>query len=299
MSQSKITSPINIEATTKECTNTCFYSFNYGNSSCKISNEGDHLKFSYDATDSTVIYNDTNYTVQDIRLYKPSLNEYYGSHVDAELIIQHVGHGSNNLLVCIPIQTSNDTSSSETLFNNLIPYAPVNGNPPVSVNINNYNLNYIVPRGAYYSYTGTLPYDNLNGTYNIIVFDYSKVKANMSQKNMSTMSTLITNATTSSTYKLNNDYNINNLYYNAAGTTDDSLITGDDIYIDCKPTGSTESDSTHITTDDATTSDSGLGFNAKEIFSNPYFDVLLGIIGFLIVLKGGEYVYKKYITKKH
>jgi len=294
MYQSKITSPINIESTTKECTNTCFYTFNYGNSSCTISNEGDHLKFSYDATDSTVIYNDMNYNVQDIRLYKPSLNEYYGSHVDAELIIQHAGNGADNLLICIPIIASNNTSSSATLFNNLIPYAPVNGNPPVSVNVNNYNLNYIVPRGAYYSYTGSLPYDSFNGTYNIIVFDYSKVKANITTDNMSTLGSLIV----PTNEPVNNDYNIKSLYYNAAGTTDDSLITGDDIYIDCKPTGSSGSESNKVNSVDDESTDKGTGFNATELFNSPYFDLILGIIGFLILSGGAKYVYSKYIAKK-
>jgi hypothetical protein len=257
---------------------------------------GDHLKFSYDAPDSTVIYNDVNYSVKDIRLYKPSLNEYYGSHVDAELIIQHIGNGADNLLVCIPIITSNNKSSSSTLFNNLIPYAPVNGNPPVSVNINNYNLNYIVPRGAYYSYTGTLPYDSLNGTYNIIVFDYSKVKANMNTSNMSTLGTLIV----PTNENVNNDYNSNILYYNAAGTTNDALITGDDIYIDCKPVGSSESDSTTISSGNTSsaTDTAGTGFTATELFNSPYFDVVLGIVGFLLLTGTAKHIYEKYIAKK-
>ena len=233
MSSTTITSPINIKTTTMNCQNTCFYSFNYnyGNSSCTITNAGDHLKFSYDAPSSIVIYNDANYTVEDIRLYKPSLNEYYNTHVDAELIINHSGEGGMNVVVCIPIVTSDDKSQSNTLFNQLIPNAPTTQNPVASVNVTNYSLNYLLPRGSYYSYTGTLPYESSSQPNNIIVFDSAKVTVNMSAANMDTLGTLI--SLPSNIPSINNEYNTDLLFYNTVGTTADDLLS-DDIYIDCQ-----------------------------------------------------------------
>lgn len=234
---STITSPINIKTTNVKCQNTCLYSFNYdyANSSCTITNGGDHLKFSYDAPASIIIYNDVNYHVEDIRLYKPSVNEYYNSPVDAELIINHSGDGGMNVIVCVPLIASDGKSKSNTLFNQLIPNAPLMPADSTEssgrvVNVQNYSLNSFLPHASYYSYTGTLPYQTSHEPNNIIIFDSQKVSINMSTSNMDTLGTII--SPPSNIPPINNSYNINHLYYNTVGTTEDEL--GDDIYIDCQ-----------------------------------------------------------------
>ena len=154
MATQRITSPIDIETTDRTCKKTCFYSFDYANSSCQVTHNDTYLTLSYDESakqQSTVIYNDANCTVQDIRLYKPSINEYYGKQVAAELIINHTVEGGNNLIVCVPIIETNDKSASNTLFSQIIPNIPPNTgtNDTVSINVTNYTLNNIVPRGPY------------------------------------------------------------------------------------------------------------------------------------------------------
>ena len=287
MSTSTLQSPINIESTTKTCTNTCSYKFDYGNSDCLVSNENTYLKLSYNAPSSTITFNDSNYSVQDIRLYKPSLNEYYNSHVDAELIINHVGNGVNNLLVCIPLTTSNAKSNSLTMFSPLIQNAPLQGEPRASINVTNYNLNNVVPSGPFYSYQGTLPYDDLNGTYNVVVFDSNspQVNINMSSTSMETLGTII--ETTSES--VNSSYDSNNLFYNKDGTSEPP--SSDDIYIDCQPVSSdgTPIDETTDSSQQVSDGSSNFGKDFLNILENPWFDTIVGVIGGL----GLVYLIKK------
>ena len=278
---STIASPINVKTSQSPCQNTCFYSFNYdySNSNCTITNETDHLKFSYDSTSSIVVFNDVNYTVEEIRLYKPSLNKYYNSHVDAELIINHSGDGGTNVVVCIPIISSDSKSSSNTLFHQIIPYAPTSKDPIASINVNNYSLNYFLPRGSYYSYTGTLPYSTSSEPNNIIIFDSAKVTSNMSTSDMKLLTSLIT--TPSNIPPLNNSYNIKNLFYNSAGTTNDELLEDDDIYIDCKLIDSS-GNATDVANTQSSTSSS---FNMADITDNIGFQIFVGVAAVTIIYK--------------
>lgn len=220
--------PINVENTSNKCDLTCSFSYTYGNSDLSVTNNGDHLSFSYDGN-STVIYNGDNYNVQDIRLYKPSLNKYYGSKVDAELFIHHVGSSGQNLLLCVPIVSNNSSSASNTMFNNVIPFVPSKLNESRTINVSNYTLNYFIPKSGFYSYTGKLPYEPCNGNYNIILFD-SRNTINMNPNNLSTIGSIleVPNTKIKASTK-------NKLYYNKIGTTENTLTGEDEIYIDCQP----------------------------------------------------------------
>ena len=82
-----------------------------------------------------------------------------------------------------------------------------------------------------YSYVGTLPYDDFNGTYNILIFDSAKVYANMSQTDMNTLGSLI--GSFDPTVTQNIVENNGQLFYNSTGTATDN--SSDDIYISCNP----------------------------------------------------------------
>ncbi len=220
------TSPINVTQTNNKCESTCHYAYNYGISSLTVNNKVDHLQFSYDSNSSNVTYNNTKYNVEEIRLYKPSLNKYNGTHLDAELIIHHTGDGANNLLVCIPIKGSNSASTSMNMFKSIIPFSPPK-NDSTSINVSNYTLNNFVPKGGYYSYIGTLPYLPCTGKYNIILFD-PNIAANMSLDNLRTLGTLIQSL--NPTIK---NIDKKDLFYNEKGTLSQDAISGDDIYIKC------------------------------------------------------------------
>lgn len=220
-------SPINVTETKKTCSSTCHYSYTYGLSNLTVENKNDHLSLSYDANTSKVSYNTANYKVEDIRIYKPSLNKYNNTHYDAELIIHHTSDGANNLLVCVPIQSSNRISQASELFKNIIAFAPPK-NQTTSINVSNYTLNHFIPRGGYYAYVGNLPYQPCNGTYDILLFD-PKLAIDMRGDDLSILGTLIERLE-----PITKNINPNELYYNKDGTMKDGSITyDDDIYIKC------------------------------------------------------------------
>lgn len=216
--------PIDVKTTTQKCSSNCAYSFNYGLSSLKVTNNGDYLLFDYDGTND-VTYNGNQYEIEEIRLYKSSLNQYNGKYVDAELIIHHVNNKGNNLLVCIPINNSNSNSDSKILFGEIIHLAPANEGGQSSINVANFTLNNIVPKAPYYVYNGSLPYYPCSGSYDIILFD-SNYAINMSNDDMTTLSNIICSDNKKEVQKTDSK----NFFYNSTGTTD---VVDDDIYISC------------------------------------------------------------------
>lgn len=281
-----ITSPIEIQETKMTCDNKCSYKFDYGNADCTVTNNTDHLLLSYKNSTSTVTYNDNPCTVQEVRLYKPSLNNYYGTKADAEIIINHSTNGGNNLLVCVPITASDSKTRSSQMLKPIIQLAPISENDePANVNISDYTLNNVVPAGAFYNYTGTLPYDDNNGTYDIIIFDNaSESSSTILPVSLETLGTII--EPTGSSY--NNSFNLNNLFYNKTGTAEPP--SGDDIYIDCNLVDSEGNIIEDSENDSSSGSDSGSDFSLSKIFESPWFDTLLGV-GIVVLL---VYLKKKY-----
>lgn len=220
--------PINVESTNNKCDLNCNFSYTYGSSDLSVSNNDEYLSFSYDGK-AKVLFNGDNYSVQDIRLYKPSLNSYYGSKVDAELFIHHISATGQNLLLCIPIKENSAASASKTTFNNIIPFIPSKSGETQTININNYTLNHFIPKSGFYSYKGNLPYKPCNGDYNIILFD-SNTSINMESKDLSTIASVLKTLNTNA-----KKANSTKLQYNSKGTQHSSTNGEDEIYIDCQP----------------------------------------------------------------
>lgn len=289
------TTPINVTSTQQKCNLTCLYEYDYGNSSLNVTNQGDHLSFSYDGDNTTVKYNKQEYTVQECRLYAPSLNQYNGTNKSAELIIHHINSSGNNLLVCIPIDENNAASASSALFNQIIPFVPSSAGSTQTINVTNYSLNHFIPKSGYYSYEGTLPYQPCNGTYNIILFDPAHA-INMNRENMITISSILLSV--SSTIQ---SINQANYYYNEKGTTQNELI-GDDIYIDCRPIEEIDGDGNAVggSTDAASSMERRMassinhrsmqGLSPKTI---KYLISISGIIGGIGIIYLLMYLWKK------
>ena len=236
----KGTSPIDVQPTKNQCTLTCLYQFDYKDSSLTIENKKTHLVLSYDAPQSKITFNEEHYKVQEIRLYAPSLNKYQGRRYDAELIVHHIHEDGSNLLVCVPIQSSSSKSTSASLFEEMFRFAP-QPKETASINIHNYNLNHFIPRGAYYTYEGSLPYQPCDGTYHIILFD-PKLAISMSPSSHKELKTLIQDATTSIPSSSSSSSKSPPLFYNPQGTQSREMMKSlgqhhddDEIYIDCQP----------------------------------------------------------------
>jgi len=277
------TSPINITTSDLVCSNVCDYKYSYALSDCQLSNQGDYIAIKTNTTGNNVTFNNTPFNLIETRLYQPSLHTFNGVHLTAELIIQHMS-GDQNLLICIPVTTSNGKSKSVDFFNSFLPYAPQNEGAQTNVNVNNWSLNNVVPIGGYYYYRATAPFPPCTGIFNIIVFDKSSV-AQMSSDDLPHLTSVITRNTLRA-----RDSPAGGLYYNSSGTISQGAGSND-IYIDCQPVGSgeEEDDDIHVTHIPKPFKHP----NFKKFASSKYASVAIGVI-LLIVLKK---VYDKVLDK--
>jgi carbonic anhydrase len=278
MSCPNATSPINISlaSITGKCDYKCAYNFNYNNSSCIATNRGDYLSLSYDNSSThPVIYNASNYDVNEIRLYTPSLHSYSGSKTDGELIIIHNPiTGAVPLLTCIPIKSNNNSSVSSLLFktivDNVANSAPADGETTtVSLGDQQFNLNDLVPKKPFFAYSATEPYQPCSTNVNLLVYDSLTVSLDIMPDTLTKLQSIIQN----------NSYDIKtgpNLFYNEKGP---NLGGSGDIYIDCQPVGESD-ETTEIITD------MGSSYTFKDFLKNPYFKFILFMLLFVIVLYG-------------
>ena len=259
------TSPINITTTAAKCSTICNYQYKYSLSDCNLTNQGDYLQIKTDAKGNSIYFNNALYNVLMTRLFQPSLHTYNGAHADAELIIEHVG-GGNNLLVCIPIKIVPSSSSSTSFFHAFLPYTPQKKGGVASVNVSNWSLNDIVPKGPYYFYNGTAPYPPCTGSYNIIAFSMSQA-VEMSQSSADHLTSAIQKNTITTKGKP-----AGGLFINNAGTG--TGASSDDIFIDCQPVKTPGDDGTDGT-DTGVTPPGPKGFD--ELWKSPAFAVIMGV----------------------
>jgi len=223
------TSPVNIDmkGITGPCVLKCDYNYEYGTYSPNMTNKDNYLSLNYSGKANPVKYNDQNYTVQEVRIYQPSLHQFGGVHTDGELMIIHNGPGKN-LIVCVPFVSGGKTDKGSTQLGLLIDEAALrtpNVNESVTNSSGNFSLDNFVPsRKGYFAYNGTLPYDPCNGEYSYIVYN-KEDGLNISSTGLTKLKKIIKNTIT--TVKKNS------VFYNKKGAN--SKQNGDDIYIDCQP----------------------------------------------------------------
>lgn len=213
-----------------KCDLKCAYSFTYPESTITAKNNGIVLNISYEnRTAPPVNYNTAKYNVSKICLYSPSLHDFNGTSVDAELVVEHAPVlGGNNLYVCIPIVKSSETSTASSLITQIInsvsTNAPADGES-TNLNISGFTLDSIVPKKPYFSYENTT--QGLSGDY--IVF--GRIGAiPLSEETLTTLQSIIQPYPAVMTG--------GNLFFNLKGPN--SNISNEGIYISCQPTGSSE-----------------------------------------------------------
>jgi carbonic anhydrase len=276
MSCTTATAPIDINPSKikGKCHYKCSYYFRYSNSSCVATNRGDYISIAYDKSSSPpVMYNSLGYDVQEIRLYTPSLHSYNNVKTDAELIVVHGSKtGSSPLLVCIPIKSNNTSSNSANFFKTLVDTvassAPSEGES-TTVDAPKFNLNGMVPKKPYFSYTATEPYQPCS-TYLVDYIVYAPLQASLDiiPDTLKSLQNIIKT----------NGYDIKkgpSLFYNEKGPTDEA---GDgEIYIDCQPVDASE-ETTEIVID------SGASFSFKDWIKSPWVQgFFLAIIVFIFL----------------
>jgi carbonic anhydrase len=285
------TAPVNIINNTEFiCDLKCDYSFKYNKSIIRVANRGEYLSLKTDDSNSPVTYNTNKYDVTEARIYSPSLHSYGGKKADAELIISHQNvSGKERLLVCIPI-SENGSNETMQIFDKIISETSKTANSvggKTTVNIPTFSLDMFIPLKPYFSYTGTLPYSPCNGTHDYIVFS----KDNNASLGISTISLKnLKEIITKNGYS--NKKNKGGVFFNKNGPTMGSSVKGEDIYMECLPTGSEGEQlvplaqtSTQMFTTESITQYFKSGSTALYI--------LLGIVIILLLLSIGKWIIKK------
>ena len=287
MSCSNSKSPANITRSKilNDCYLKCNYNYNYGISSCTATNKNTYLSLSYEHTPNSnqAVFNNNKMIIEDVKIFKPSLHTYDGIKADAEIIISHRG-SPNPLLVCIPIisgTTYNDGSDIlEYIINECSAKIP-NVNESTVVNINNYNLDKIVPKKPFYSYLGNIPYDTLCAQSDYVVFETIN-GIQLSTETLNKLGNMISSSGIESVSSTT-------LFYNNKGPNSNS--SDEDIYIDCKPVD--ENGEILISENKTVSSNSdsmNFSLDIDEIMDSIFFKIFIGLIVALIIYKVGKYL---------
>ena len=291
--------PINIPKESNDlCVEKCSLKFNYGKSSFSIKNGGDYLSLGYDASTTNVKYNANKMEVHEIRIYTPSLHTYDGVRAEADMIIVHSGFGKN-LLVCIPMKSSDGTGSGASTFSQMLSEASSripNTGDATTINALTWSLNDFVPnKKPLWSYTSNLPYNPCTGVYDYIVFSLNDYYVPISAK----MVGLLQGKNNKKGLITKQQYEIKSgprIFYNKNGATNSNFSgDDDDIYIECQPTGDQgEALFKQSTSESSDTKSGNMDISFDDIVKNPAFEIFVGIVAAYALFKVGEYAYKKF-----
>ena len=260
-----------------KCDLKCAYNFQYPESNTTAKNQGVLINLSYDNSKTPpVTYNTQKYTVAQVIISSPSLHLFNGATTDAEIIIIHTPvKGGPELFVCIPIKSSSESSDASYLLKEIIDITGTNApseGESTNLSISGFTLDKIVPNKQYYSYTD-------QGTNDWIVFGI----LDAIPLNSATITTL---------QKIIKPYPIpmigGELFINTTGPN--STKVGDGIYISCKPTGSSNEETTVEYTKNTPS------YDFANILDNPVtkliFQIIVGCILFIIVFMLFNYIYQ-------
>jgi len=284
-STTKNKTPIDIVNNVQNCSLKCNFSFKYPSSKMlTLLNEGTYINIKVDRiSEPPVTFNNNGYSVNEMRIYIPSLHKYAGTRAAAELIIVHANtnNSSSHLLICIPISVNDIINDNSALLSRIVQEMSSRANSKgetTTLNEERFSLNNLVPRKPFFLYEGDLPYSPNNGNADFIVYNMDNaipINDQMFRK----MKNMITPVTTD--VHPTGD----RLSYNSKGPIISEL--GDDIYIDCRPTGADGNVIVPIS-DESNLSDMNLfgtiGTDGVSQIIKIIFTVLLsGIILFLLM----------------
>ncbi len=187
----------------------------------------DNITISYEinTNSKSAMYNNVIYNVTTLMIVHPSVHSFNGNTgIQGEIIIKHT-NGSQKLNVCIPINTkpTNSLSGSNIvakIIDAVSAEAPTENN--IAQGIDEFSIMDIIPKSTYFSYIA------INGDTNIVfgIENGIYLTKNTINKLISMLDT----------YNANSEYNYNSDLFKSTNNPINGLI-GDDIYIDCTPTG--------------------------------------------------------------
>lgn len=275
------TAPIDISMSSikGKCDQFCLYSCKYTPTSSIATNQGSYISLSYDnASTSPVTYNKQSYTVDQIRIYFPSLHSYNSKRVVGEFIITHIPvMGGDPLLVCIPIKPTGIQSSSAMMLAKVIQdvstKAPNSGE--TTQVFSKLDLSKMIPKAPFFSYTGTLPYQPYNGTVNYVVFNVSNGAFDIDPNVLNRLKGVITPHTSPLVARTASDHS-GNVFYNKTGPV--PMSQDGDIYIECAPTGASDDETTINDKDDGSDNSGSSNIDIGAFFKSDTGMILLQIM---------------------
>lgn len=238
MSCPNFTAPVNIPTVGTTCSLKCTLSHNYPSSELMITNNGDYISLRINPIqNSPVEYGNSSYDVEDIRIYRNSLHTYVGERADAELIIIHRNNmGKDKLFVCVPLMQSSTPDDNSIVLDNVLSEVGKRANSngmQTRVNLASFNLNKFIPKKPYIIYNGTQPFAPCDSKRSVNYVVFGKQDAiKLTPSSMSILNNTIKN----------HNYNIkgepkSGFFFNKSGPSS-GTSSNEDIYIECKPTGS-------------------------------------------------------------
>jgi carbonic anhydrase len=239
MSCPNSTSPVDIPTIGTTCSLKCNFSHKYPSSELYVTHNGDHIsiKLNSSVQSQPVEYGNSTYDVEDIRLYMYSLHTYVGEKAHGEMIIIHRNNmGGEKLLVCVPFMINENSRNDTTIaFDNVISEigrrANSNGSQ-TQINLATFSLNKFIPKKPFIIYNGTLPFSPCEKTkVNYIVFRKEDAIPVTESSAM-----LLFRMLKMHKYEIKGKPS-SGFFFNKNGPKV-GTSTNDDIYIDCKPTGS-------------------------------------------------------------
>lgn len=240
MSCQKSTAPVNIPTVGNECSLKCNFSHNYPSSELNVSNGGQMLSFKMNNSIQTepVEYGNSTYNVQEFLIFCPSVHTFVGEYADAELIIFHKNNmGKEPLAVCIPLMMSNTPNDNSIVLDNVLSEVGKRANSAGSgtqVNLASFNLNKFIPKKPYIMYDGTFDCNgDTNSNINFVVFrKQDAIKITPSSKELLTK--ILKKQTM---FQIKSTPPKKGFLMNKNGPSS-GTTSNEDIYIECKPTGS-------------------------------------------------------------
>ena len=261
-------SPQNISGT---CNYKCAYSFKYPTSNSTATNYGTKIELTYEAdANPPAKYNNVKMKVDEIMIVSPSVHLFNNANTDAEIIITHTPNNSagNPLYVCIPINTSGISSKASQIITEII-NAVSTGAPSIGERVNqgisSFTLDDIIPMEPFYTYNSDSIDYIAYGLQNAI-----SISADTLKKMQAFLRP----------YDRDNFKSDALLFLNQDGPTTNDGGGGNEIYIDCNPTGNSEEEEevTNVNVKSATNNDIG------NLFSNPIFTLLLSSVIFVVII---------------
>lgn len=251
----------------RRCDYKCSYSFNYPETNVVATNNGILLTLTCDNyNNSPATFNAKKYNVNSMMIFAPSLHLFNGVQVAAEIIIEHSPtQGGSYFYVCVPVIENYNTSPELAAIITQVSTQAAEQGDSINFNKTEFTLQSIVPMKPYYFYNGYFATNE--GSF--IVYDESQA-IGLDQATLTALTSVIQPNALQMTG--------GSLSFNTQGPQNQQ---SGQIYISCKPTGSS-SETTTITNQKTNSSSSSFSSSSFKTWL-----IAIAVILFIVLLAYG------------